>query len=279
MIVYEGPSMIDPSVEIAAIITGTHDPSSNAKTGRLAQLWIMRTDVQHGKTLKDNLDRAVCGACPFAGGQGCYVTPMATASIFKTYKAGNYGPVVSAVDAVSSLKLQMRRRVIDGLRVGAYGDPVAVPLELMERLVLPLREEQAVVTGYTHAWRAEYRTPTQPEPDPGWKKLVMASCHHSRDVSAAQEAGWRVFAALGRPEKKEGSFEAAQASVRRLGLALCPASTERPEQIRLTCAQCGGCDGRKGTDDRRVGFGILIHGSAVVLNAARCTTRKLENTQ
>lgn len=274
MIIYQGPSQIEPEVEIVGIITGTHDPSSNSKTGRLAQLWIMRTDIQHGRTLRTGLDSAVCGACPFTRGRGCYVTAMPTSSIFRSFRRGHYGSQIAPADAARVLQLQHRRGVIDGLRLGAYGDPVALPLPVVTEVVSPLLEAGAVVTGYTHAWRAAYRLETQPEPDLRWRTLVMASCHHTRDVEAARAGGWRVFTVFAPAPKGVDPYDWGTQEARKQGVALCPASAERPEQIRMTCARCGGCDGSRGPEDRRVGFGLAAHGSGPILNAARSTMKK-----
>lgn len=269
VVIYEGPSLIDGKTPIVAILSGITDPSSNAKTGPLAQLWVMLQDASHGEGLKTGQDAGVCGACPFTGGNGCYVTGRSVSAIWKAYRAGAYGAPVDPSDAADMVLAQIRRGIIRGIRLGAYGDPVALPLDVVERLAIPIRDAGAAVTGYTHAWRIEYRLAGQPEPDPEWRRYLMASCHHRRDAESARLQGWRPFTIL--PEPPEGADPHVWATnqARAQGVALCPAGTERAEELRISCASCGGCNGSKGLEDRRVGFGTTVHGNCVTLRAAR----------
>lgn len=271
MILYEGASLIDGRTPIVAILTGVFDPSTNAKTGPLAQLWIMLQDLPHGKSLATGQDAGVCGACPFAAGRGCYVTGRSVSAIWKAYKAGAYGAVVAPEAAAATLLFQIKRRIIQGIRLGAYGDPVALPLDIVERLVIPVRDAGAAVTGYTHAWRPEYRLAGQPEPDPEWRRYLMASCHHRRDVESARLQGWRPFTLLREAPEGADPYVWATTQAREQGVALCPAGSERPEHLRVTCSQCGGCNGSKGPEDRRVGFGTTVHGNCFTMRAVRGT--------
>lgn len=274
MIIYRGKSLIDGTTPIVGVLTGVLDPSSNTKTGPMAQLWILREDKPAGRTLDTGEDAAVCGACPFAHKRGCYVAPMATAAIWKSVCAGTYGSVIDPVEGAKLLVRQHRRGAIQGLRIGAYGDPVALPLGVVEDLATPLREAGAAITGYTHAWRDAYRISGQPEPEAGWRQWLMASCHHQADMLRAKLSGWRPYVILGEPPEGVDPYTWAKSRSREWGVALCPAASERPEHLRLTCGACGGCNG-KGMDDRRVGFGISLHGGAASVKVARISQRKL----
>lgn len=284
MIIFDGISRIDNKTHIRGILTGVTSPTSNGKTGPMAQLWIVRADMSHGQSLSipyegtergwpgerpDMADAAVCGGCPFAGGQGCYVTTQATASIHKAAVAGRY-PQETLDTLAPLLMAQHRRGVIAGLRLGAYGDPVALPFELIEDLMNRLQPVRHTfqVTGYTHAWKAQYRMADQPEPDERWRRYLMASCHHAADSLLAYKQGWRPYVVLPR-----GTPEEIRAYARAADVAICPASDEANN--RLTCAACGGCDGRSGRQDKRKGFGLALHGGAATLNGGRNTQRKL----
>jgi hypothetical protein len=283
MIIFDGVSRIDNKTHILGILTGVTKPTTNSKTGPMAQLWIIREDMPHGKSLStpydgteergwpgarpDMMDAAVCGGCPFAAGQGCYVTTQPTASI---WKARHSYPRETLDTLVPLLIAQHRRGVLAGLRLGAYGDPVALPIELVEELVGRLESVRNTfaITGYTHAWQAAYRLPNQEAPDPRWKRYLMASCHHAKDSQTAYADGWRPYVILPR-----GNPDEVLASARAAGVALCPASDEANN--RLTCATCGGCDGRRGNTDKRRGFGLALHGGAATLNGGRKTQGQL----
>ena len=51
-LIYEGPSTLDPSVPIAVIVNRTEGKSTNAKTGAMAQSFIIRTDMKPNVALK-----------------------------------------------------------------------------------------------------------------------------------------------------------------------------------------------------------------------------------
>src|SRR5277367_6348937 len=132
-VVYRGPSMLGGGAPIVAILTGTHGRSHNSKTGGMAQLWILPADV------------AVCGSCPLRPSGGgevtCYVRTFQ--GPLSTWKANRDAPV-RLDEALVSL-----RRYGVGLRLGAYGDPAALP----EDVVTALAGAAAGGTAYSHAWR------------------------------------------------------------------------------------------------------------------------------
>jgi hypothetical protein len=205
MVVYEGPSVYngDP---IVGIITGITAPSTNVKTGPMAQLWILDANTEPHVAVKSGADESVCGSCP-ARGKWCYVTTFqGPLSIYRTWKRGGYSPFESS------------RLHGMSLRLGAYGDPAALPLSVIEEITSNVKS----YTGYTHAWR---------DCDEGFRRFCMASVDSVEESLVAQREGWRTFRVTAPNESK------------RKGESVCPASAESGRKI--TCFDCGACDGRR----------------------------------
>ena len=122
IVVYRGPSAIDGS-PIVAILSGLVEPSDNSKTGPMAQLWILPADVAPHEAQRTGEDRSVCGACPMRpsiapkGSPRCYVKTFQ--GPLSTWKA-NHAEPVDLAGAVAALRGK-------ALRLGAYGDPAAIP--------------------------------------------------------------------------------------------------------------------------------------------------------
>lgn len=234
MIVYQGPSMLDGS-PIVAIVTGVLSPSQNAKTGPIPQVWIIRSDVAPTDALRSGDDASVCGDCPLRqygnaamgarGGEkgtACYVvTHRAPLTVFRTFRRGGYGPL----DATA-----LARHAV--VRLGAYGDPAAVPLEVWDRLA----SVGPRLLGYTHAWRYVPQ---------GYARYCMASVESAADAHHAQASGYRTFRVLS-PGDITGPGE-----------ATCPASEEGG--YRRTCATCKACNGRRDASDTRASITIRSH--------------------
>lgn len=206
MLVYDGPSVLngDP---IVGIITGLQTPSSNPKTGTMAQLWILHQDEAPHLAVKSGKDASVCGDCP-ARNKWCYVqTFQGPRSVWAAWKRGSYPPY-------DPLLLQGK-----ALRLGAYGDPAALPLSTLERIT----KDVDMYTGYTHAWKYC---------DARYKRFCMASCDSVADAEAAIKSGWRSFRV---------STEAHDRAL--TGEITCPASSEADNL--LTCITCRTCDGNR----------------------------------
>jgi len=136
-VVYDGPSMFDKK-PIVAILTLK---SSNGKTGNMAQLWILRKDIEPHLAVKFGNDQSVCGGCKHRHNSGgaCYVLPFqGPLSVYRSYKRGNY-PVLTDYSILSKYKV----------RLGAYGDPLMVPSEDLESI----QESSNGITGYSHQWK------------------------------------------------------------------------------------------------------------------------------
>lgn len=205
VVVYEGPSVINGR-PIVGIVTGLASPSSNVKTGPMAQLWIMDATTEPHVAVKTGEDESVCGDCP-ARNKWCYVTTFqGPLSVWRTWKRGGYQGY--------------NENLLHGcaLRFGAYGDPAALPVETICKLGRAVDR----FTGYTHAWRYC---------DPAIKSYCMASCDTPSDQKKASADGWRTFRVAA------GDYD------RQAGEVICPASEEAGAKI--TCFDCGACDGRR----------------------------------
>lgn len=102
------------------------------------------------------------------------------------------------------------------VRLSAYGDPAAVPPAIWRALL----ERASGWTGYTHAWHYC---------DPVYKTWCMASCDHPDEATTARALGWRAFSIRFTPDTPGRH---------------CPAQKTE----RVTCAQCGLCNGGAGPD-------------------------------
>jgi len=225
-IVYAGPSVLDGS-PIVAIMTGHDKPSKNAKTGEIPQVYIMRADVEPHTAAIQGSDSAICGDCPLRpsvaadGVKPCYVTVFrAPLSMYRAYHRGSYAPLdPSAIKA-------------DTIRIGAYGDPAAVPMFVWEALE---RDTGARILGYTHQWRRF----------PEISRYAMASVETLEGAAAARALGFRTFRVM-----KEGIDTLTK------GEAGCPASKE--QGYRKTCATCRACDG-SARGAQRASIAIYAH--------------------
>ena len=235
LVLYHGPSEIDgePIVSIATL------HSENRKTGPMVQVWFLRADVNPVVAIHTGADRSVCGSCPLRGhlkqelfsghhlgigehprttcrGRACYVqVDRASKSIWFAWRRGNY-PYISPANA----------SYVTGryVRLGAYGDPAAVPLESL----LPILNQAAGHTGYTHQWRvAKHLRP--------W---VNASTHTEDESREAISLGWRVFQTADKLPA---------------GLKWCPAD-------RMQCHACRACRGSSGRN-----MAIKPHGGICTL--------------
>ena len=133
---YRGPSVLDGS-PIVVILTFK---SSNPKTGDMMQLYIMRADMGPLEASKRKLDAAVCGNCSLRHSLGgaCYVVLIHGPSVvYKTWLGGKY-PVYSPEH---DKRIASRK-----VRLGAYGDPAAVPYSVLKNLT----DAALGFTGYTH---------------------------------------------------------------------------------------------------------------------------------
>lgn len=230
VVVYRGPSLIDGG-PIVAIATWR---SQNSKTGDVPQVWILREDVAPLQAVRSGADRSICGDCPLRGhvldgrnvGRACYVVlHQAPTAVWLAYRRGVYREVS---------KVQLAR-LFAGMfiRIGAYGDPAAVPTIVWRAMLVDARGWAA----YTHQWRTSTSLQT----------IAMASCETDADTREAVARGYRVFRVV------------APGTPRLPGHAACPASAE--EGRRLTCQECRACNG-DASGARLPHVQIELHGHA-----------------
>lgn len=218
--------------------------SANVKTGPMVQTWILRTDMTPLDASKAATDSSVCGDCPrrWATGGDCYVNlGQAPNSTYKAWvRAGKPDANWQDKDVYPRLKAACQS---NGLRMGSYGDPVAVPAELWAMVIGMCKPR--MYTGYTHQWRtleASHQARNRGHLD-WFKEHIMASADSVADAAVAKSLGWRYFAAVRPDDKPEGSIE-------------CLAERKKNP---LTCEQCGICNGTQGKATR-VSVYIVEHG-------------------
>jgi hypothetical protein len=172
-IMYQGPSMLDgaPIVVVATMST------SNTKTGQMIQTWILRADINPVEASKTGDDASICGNCVHRhyNKGACYVNiGQAPNGVFKGYQRGIY-PVFSFDDHAHYFS---HRKI----RLGAYGDPAAVPFDVMQSIA----DLGIGHTGYTH--QAEHKGF-----DGRYFELCQVSADTPRQAEKYQKLGARTF--------------------------------------------------------------------------------------
>ena len=212
-VLWRGESRIDgsPIVAIATMKT------NNRKTGDMVQTWILRDDVSPIEAVNLGLDIAICGDCPHRWAlrrsgkseqAACYVNVgQAPLAIWRAYKRGAYCD-------------QWSPDVFEGraIRIGAYGDPVAVPIKVWRSMLIKAIGH----TGYTHQWKYARAK--------SYKGLLMASVDSLEESLLALSNGWRFF---------------------RIGEKATANDIKCPSD-RISCEQCKLCSG-VGEDSKRAG--------------------------
>jgi hypothetical protein len=219
-VLYRGPSMIDGK-PIVVIATGLEDGGSNSKTGPMVQIYILLDGVNPLQAVQTGADISICGGCGHRGkiittkngekknvGRSCYVTLMhGPRVVWDAFQRGVYPDV----PLTKARKLLARKRA----RVGAYGDPGAVPVRVW-KISLALVDE---LTGYSHLWR-EY---------PELAEFCMASCDSEVDRVLAKALGFRTYRVRPKGEPKLN------------GEGHCPAGAEMGKAVQCAyCLLCGG---------------------------------------
>ena len=213
---YRGPSEID-GMPIRGYIS--HN-SSNRKTGDMLQTWIIRDDISPTEACRTGTDSSVCGNCPHrpANDGTCYVlTHQAPTAIWRSQS--------------SSLPASTHGKP---MRLGAYGDPTAIPYG--QWVTLMTRFGTVKHTGYTHQWSTC---------DERFKTLCMASVDTPEEYDEAVHRGWRTF----RVKTSTCDLKAQE--------IICPSSRG------VSCADCSLCAGTSNTGKN---IAIDVHGSKGKVN-------------
>jgi hypothetical protein len=212
MIIYEGPSRLNKRPVVAIVTSG----SKNLKTGAQDQLWILDASESPASAVASGSDVSVCGLCRHrrslaatTGADPCYVLVFrAPRSVWEAYKRGSYaGRTLTPTGS---------------LRLGAYGDPAALPGRVVARLVRRWRQHGH--TGFTHQWRTATHL----------RRYCMASVDTLTEQREAARRGWRTFRVGAAPTDGE---------------IACPAAKESGR--RTTCNRCGLCNGSTENDRRK----------------------------
>lgn len=228
VVIYRGPSVINGK-SIVVVVTGLQVNSGNVKTGTMVQVYIIRDRMNPYEALRTGEDEAICGDCPHRrvnGAGTCYVNPVhGPAPVYRAFQRGMY-----SYCSPEAAALLVAGRMI---RLGAYGDPAAVPIAVWDAFLTTA----GGWTGYTHQWRRSYAQ--------GLKRYCMASVETERSANYAHRKGWRTF----RIREDENDELLA-------GEIVCPASNEAGK--RLTCQECKACSGGS---SKKASVAIIAHGT------------------
>jgi hypothetical protein len=211
VILWEGPSPVD-GAPIVAIATGLTGESTNRKTGRMAQVAIVRQDVSPITAINTGEDVSICGGCPHRKGgkygkRTCYVNvAKGVGATWRSYAEGN------------KVKGGIEHTRTAGIRMGSYGDPALIPADIWDAVTA----RDGFHTAYTHMWRSERLAGHL-------RGRAMASCETAEDVRKANANGWGTFRVIAEdaPAPTTGTE--------------CPADGDR-----VTCETCRACDGTAG---------------------------------
>jgi len=215
VIAWRGPSRFDRKTPVVVLLTGFERGSLNKKTGPVVQAHVLVDRAVPAVASRMGLDSAICGTCPRRRteerGTTCYV------SLAKGYPQmgeklirGDYAVVTDAPERV-------RGRFV---RVGAYGDPAAVPMAFWRRLL----KHASGWTAYTHDWRRST----------GLRSIAMASVESPEEAAEARALGWRTF-------RVRGVSPSGVAEPMLQREVVCPASVEAGR--KTTCDRCRLCSG------------------------------------
>lgn len=214
-ILYEGPSELGGGDIVCIAVLN----SSNEKTGNMVQVYIIPKDESPLDAVKNGTNRNACGNCPLQGtadasgkirNRVCYVNlGHGPRIVYGAYKRGVYPRYDRKLN---ECMLQGRR-----IRIGTYGDPAALPVELVEYLAAI----SGGWTGYSHQMFQVDRGHAE-----RLSSLLMVSCHTPAQHAEARRRGWRSFVTI--PEGGKTPENAVE----------CPYYTHG-----VQCHDCRLCDG------------------------------------
>jgi hypothetical protein len=223
---YDGPSALDgaPIIGVAVL------RSKNVKTGDMVQTFILRADQSPLAAIDSGADASICGDCVHRGNdtraRTCYVdVAKSVQSVYAAWTRGAY-PLMSPAQGARMLADR-------AVRLGAYGDPAAIPARHWRALL----RFASGRTGYTHQWRQAHAQQL--------RGFVMASADSASERDTARAMGWRTFRVRGADETL-GARE-----------IVCPASAEAG--ARRQCITCHACDGAA-RGPAQASVAIIVHG-------------------
>ncbi len=245
VIVYRGSSMYN-AAPIVAVLTRSNNKKTGTSKNNMVQLWILSDEANPIESSRMGVDASICGKCPHMGkpapgkvkgwadGRTCYVNLIhGPSAVFKGLQRGIYTEA-NHDNVKGFLSGNM-------LRLGAYGDPAALPVALIDLLVLYSRGH----TGYSHAHNIQ-------EYDSSVYKNSMFSADSKRDAITAHAQGYRTFRVIPVQvwkEKERGELLANE--------IICPATPEGGN--KSTCNDCGLCNGMQ---SNAKSIAVVAHGAS-----------------
>lgn len=222
-IIDKGLSPIDNNPYVAILTL----KSSNRKTGNMAQVWILREDINPVEAMQTGRDVTICGSCPHRkqpdGSRSCYVNVgQGPNSVWKAYKRGAYIelPYVGNKELPSNgsfydtvAKIASGRRI----RWGSYGDPAIINPQVVNLFNSYANGH----TGYTHQWGESFAQP--------FKGIFQASCDGFNEYLKATSNGWKTFTVIAKNQHVSYAKR-------------CPATVT---DSLAQCVTCKLCDGAK----------------------------------
>ena len=164
---------------IFAVLTGLTSQSKNKKTGDMLGISILPIEEKPSDSIKHKNDSAQCGTCALAastpGPWSCYVNPISLNSVWTATIKQKVSKLVDKFLAITPTPI----------RLGTYGDPARLPLELIKKLI---GNKGRKYTGYTHQWETC---------NPAYSKYLMASIDHTNSKEKAISKGYRTYRILG----------------------------------------------------------------------------------
>ena len=225
IVVYKGPSLID-NKPVIAIATG-FKRVRNSKIGKMIQIWILRQEIPPILAARVGEDYSICGDCKHRHFGSCYVNLLhGPNDIYRAFHNDKY---------VNFELFMLKYFEGKSLRIGAYGDPAAIPFSFWSKFCKVTKN----FTGYTHQWK---------KCDKDLSLFLMASVESDKERDKAQAMGWRTFRIRLSENDPVGVNE-----------FICPASHEGGK--KTTCGVCGACSGLiKGSLDHNPC--IIVHGGS-----------------
>lgn len=242
-IIYRGASLLDGKPIVVVAITS----SSNSKTGNMVQTYVLADNgLSPVESARSLADISICGDCKHRRGMGgaCYVNlGQGARSVMDGVMRGIY----------PSIRLSELAGVVAGrkIRLGTYGDPMAVPAYIWMGLVAHADSH----TGYTHQWNPDTAIVKRlnvlhPDQYEEIREMCMASVDSEDEYAHAVYEGWRTFRVRGLDDAEKASNE-----------FVCPASEEAGKKKQ--CHECMACNGAgiAGSRGKKATVVITVHGS------------------
>lgn len=209
---------------IHALIT---KPSVNSKIGFGYVMMTYHFSVDQVEKIDISLDKKNCRDCPLSysnnRGQsgGCYthkgVQRFGIIAMMKRLNKLQKQGLIKEFDSEAFDGYVKMSRTINPqlLRLGAYGEPVLLNANVIEKLTACAK----TYTGYTHMWKLKKYNQHN--------RFIMASTHSHEETKKANKRGFRAF--------QTGVTSS-------IKMPVCPASKEF-KGYRKTCIECASCNG------------------------------------